>query len=59
MKVNRRTLVAQRIQQGKTNDEANSEIDLVDNLLQYVKLLRLSTSVKKDGFQLQLEGQWK
>ena len=59
VKVNRRTLVAQRIQQGKTNDEANSEIDLVDNLLQYVKLLRLSTSVKKDGFQLQLEGQWK
>ena len=59
VKDNRRTLVAQRIQQGKTNDEANSEIDLVDNLLQYVKLLRLSTSVKKDGFQLQLEGQWK
>jgi hypothetical protein len=31
----------------------------VDNLLQYMKLLRLSTSVKTDGFQLQLEGQWK
>ncbi len=59
VKVNRSTLVAQRIQQGKTIEQARGEIDLVDRLLQYVKLLRLSTSVKKDGFQLQFSGQWK
>ena len=59
VKVNRSTLVAQSIQEGKTIEQARGEIDLVERLLQYVKLLRLSTSVKKDGFQLQFSGQWK
>jgi hypothetical protein len=59
VKVNRSTLVARSIQEGKTIEQARGEIDLVDRLLQYVKLLRLSTSVKKDGFQLQFSGQWK
>lgn len=57
--VNEKALLASRIQQGKTAAEAKGEIQLVEQLLDYVKLLRFSTSVKEKGFQLQLEGQWK
>jgi len=59
VKDNRRTLVAKRIQQGKTAAEANTEIKAVESLLDYIQLLRLDTSVKEKGFQLKLEGQWK
>ena len=59
VKDNGRTLVAKRIQQGKTAAEANTEIKAVESLLDYIQLLRLDTSVKEKGFQLKLEGQWK
>ena len=59
MKDNRNTLVAKRIQQGKTAAEANGEVTAVESVLDYIKLLRLSTSVKEKGFQLKLEGHWK
>jgi hypothetical protein len=59
MKDNRNTLVAKRIQQGKTAAEANGEVTAVESVLDYIKLLRLSTSVKEKGFQLKLEGYWK
>ena len=57
--VNQKALLASRIQQGKTAAGAKGEIQLVEQLLDFVKLMRLSTSVKEKGFQLQLEGQWK
>ena len=57
--VNQKALLALRIQQGKTAAGAKGEIQLVEQLLDFVKLMRLSTSVKEKGFQLQLEGQWK
>ena len=57
--VNQKALLASRIQQGNTAAEAKGEIQLVEQLLDFVKLVRFSTSVKEKGFQLQLEGQWK
>ena len=59
LKDNRNTVVAKRIQQGKTAAEANGEVTAAESVLDYVKLLRLSTSVKEKGFQLKFEGQWK
>lgn len=59
VKENRRTLVAQSIQQGKTAEKASGEIELAEKLLRSIALLRLSTSVKENGFQVQLKGNWK
>ena len=44
IKANRRTLLAKSIQKGKTAEEAHSEINLLQTILDYVKLIRLHTS---------------
>ena len=58
VKANRRALVAQNIQEGKTPDEAREEIDMLQTVLSYLKGIRLETSVKEKGFQIELAGEW-
>jgi hypothetical protein len=58
-KTNRNTLVAQSIQTGKTAKQAHWEFDTLMRLLESIDIARFSTTVKKDGFQIQFEGKWK
>lgn len=59
VEANRGTLEAGGIREGKTLERARSEIDVLLRLLRAVQLLRLSTSVEADSFELRFEGKWK
>lgn len=56
---NRETFQAQRIQQGRTPEEAQQDVDTFSKLLRYVESLALSTTVSKESFQARLKGTWK
>ena len=58
VKQNRRTLVAKSIQQGKLAEQARQEIKTVESVLDFIKLIRLNTSVEQSGFQIQLNTKW-
>ena len=58
VKQNRRTLLAKSIQQGKPAVQARQEIKVLEDVLEFVKLIRFNTAVKPDGFQLQFNTQW-
>ena len=55
---NRDALLAESVQEGKTIRQARQELDLIQEVIRTIKLLRLSTQVKPDQFHLKLEGQW-
>jgi len=49
----------QRIQQGRTPDEAKQDVTTVLTLLRYFKSLEFSTTASGETFRVQLKGSWK
>ena len=50
---------AQRIQQGRTANEAKQDMAAVLNLLRYFKSLDFNTTATNDAFTVELKGAWK
>lgn len=59
LEANRDQLVAQRLKEGRSASQANSDIASLLQLLRHFDALRLTTQATEDGFQLQLKGSWK
>lgn len=55
---NREFFAAREIQKGKSPEQVNAEFDVGLKLIRSLNWLRLSSSVKSNSFQAQLEGQW-
>ena len=59
LEANQHFFRAQAIQGGKSPQQAEQEFGLLLKVLRYFESVKFSTSVKKDAFQVQLEGSWK
>ena len=59
LEANKSFFQAQSIQGGKSAQQAEQEFALLLRILRYFEAVKLSTHVKSDAFQVQLEGSWK
>lgn len=59
IEANQEFFQAQRVQQGRTAEEAKQDISAILNLLRYFKSLDFSTTATADAFTVQLKGEWK
>jgi hypothetical protein len=59
IEANQEFFQAQRIQQGRTPEEAKQDISAILKLLRYFKSLKFSTTATSDAFTVQLKGGWK
>lgn len=56
---NREVIVARRVQEGRTLEQAEQELNGLAALLRKIDSLRLWTTVRPDSYQIQFAGEWK
>ena len=59
IEANKDFFLSQRIQQGRSPQQAEQDVAIILDLLRYFKSLGLSTAVTSEGFQVKLKGSWK
>lgn len=59
LEANREYFESQRIQEGRTADEARRDVGIVFDLLRHFRAVDLSTSVSDASARLQLKGSWR
>ena len=60
LEANRSLLEARSVaQEGKTSDQAQSDVTTLLQLVRGIRSLRLTTGAEADGYRVQLEAVWK